>query len=231
MAFRRARTRDVEPRRAGRIAASAAAAALLLGPLVVSAFLFGGDVVSAVAAAVTRPHLSDHTKRALSGTENMWVCEKHAVELVEMWADDYGVRTPGVIVKPDLWVRALYEAERGIIWMEGCGPISIVAHEFAHHIQYVVSGPTQQDILRVSAPFCDLYPDCAADPDRFLAPHEDFDSDYPQIIEIAAHCIGEQILGYPAPYVTCSTDAERDLAARLLSYARGYHTPAETSAG
>ena len=46
-----------------------------------------------------------------------------------------------------------------------------------------------------------------------------------------ADALGEQILGYPAKYVTCSTDAERDLAARLLSYARGYHTPAETSAG
>ena len=231
MAFRRARTRDVEPRRAGRIAASAAAAALLLGPLVVSAFLFGGDVVSAVAAAVTRPHLSDHTKRALSGTENMWVCEKHAVELVELWADDYGVSVPTVDIARTTEYRGFYLFDQGAIWLKGCGPISLVAHEFAHHIQAVVSGPTTQDLLRVSAPFCDLYPDCVADPDRFLAPHEDFDHHNPHIIEIAANCIGEQILGYPALYVTCSTDAQRDLAARLLSYARGYHTPAETSAG
>ena len=205
------------------------AVAVLLGPLVVSAFLFGGDVVSAVAAAVTRPHLSDHTKRALSGTENMWVCEKHAEELVEMWADDYGVSVPTVDISPAIEYRGLYSADQGAIWLQGCGPISVVAHEFAHHIQWVISGPTIHDLVRVSAQFCDLDPDCVADPDPLMLPDEDLG--YPYIVETAAYCIGEQILGYPARYATCSNDAERDLAARLLSYARGYHTHGENSAG
>ena len=205
------------------------AVAVLLGPLVVSAFLFGGDVVSAVAAAVTRPHLSDHTKRALSGTENMWVCEKHAEELVEMWADDYGVSVPTVDISPAIEHRGLYSPDQGAIWLQGCGPIAVVAHEFAHHIQTVISGPTIQDLVRVSAPFCDLDPDCVADPDSLMVPSEHLG--YPHIIEYAANCIGEQILGYPALYTTCSNDARRDLAARLLSYARGYHTHGENSSG
>lgn len=178
-----------------------------------------------VAVAVAGPRLSERTERALTSTDNIWVCEDHVEELVEHWADNYGVRVPGVMIDPNLRVRGLYDMETGIIWLRGCGPIAIAAHEFAHHIQNVLGAPTWDDTLAISAPFCDLDPDCVADPDAFLLPSERLG--YPRIIEVAANCIGEQILGHPAVYASCSNDARRDLAARMLTLARDYHTPSQ----
>ena len=183
------------------------------------------SIAGGVAVAVAGPRLSDHSERALTSTDNIWVCEEHVGELVELWADNYGVRVPGVATSPHLRARAVYEPATDIIWLEGCGPIAIAAHEFAHHIQNVLGASTWDDLVELSAPFCDLDPDCVADPDSFLLPSEHLG--YPHIIEVAAHCIGEQILGYPAVYASCPTDAQRDLAARMLTLARDYHTPSQ----